>query len=53
MLWQYRRVEEETWERDDMMRTNYPFLFEDKGTLFSHLIQMSVAYACDCMYICV
>ena len=38
MLWQHREVEEATWEREDTMRTNYPFLFEDAGMLFSHLI---------------
>ena len=38
MLWQHRGVEEAIWEREDMMHTNYPFLFEDEGTLFSHLI---------------
>ena len=37
VLWQHREVEA-TWERKDMMRTNYPFLFEDEGTLFSHFI---------------
>ena len=38
VLWQHRGVEETTWERTDMMCTNYTFLFEDAGTLFSHLI---------------
>ena len=37
-LWQHIRVEEATWKCEDMMYTNYPFLFEDTGTLFSHLI---------------
>ena len=36
VLWQHHGVEEATWERKDMMRTSYPFLFEDEGTLFSH-----------------
>ena len=36
------------------MRTTYPFLFDDEDTLFSHLImKMTVAYACDSMYMCV
>ena len=26
-------MEEATWEREDIMRTAYPFLFEDEGTL--------------------
>ena len=37
VLWQHHEVEA-TWERKDMMRTNYPFSFKDEGTLFSHLI---------------
>ena len=32
VLWQHRGVEEATWEREDMMCANYPFLFEDGGT---------------------
>ena len=31
-------MEEATWEREDTMRTAYPFLFEDEGTLFRHVI---------------
>ena len=31
VLWQHRGVEEVTWEREDNMRVNYPFLFEDEG----------------------
>ena len=31
MLWQHRGVEEPTWEREDIVRDNYPFLFEDEG----------------------
>ena len=38
VLWQHRRVEETTWEREDTMRVTYSSLFEDEGTLFSHLI---------------
>ena len=37
VLWQHRGVEEATWECEDIMRTRYPFLFEDGGTWFSHL----------------
>ena len=32
VLWQHRGVEESTWEREDMMRATYPFLFKDEGT---------------------
>ena len=31
VLWQHRGVEEATWEREDTICTNYPFLFEDEG----------------------
>ena len=31
MLWQYRGVEEATWEREDTICASYPFLFEDGG----------------------
>ena len=38
VLWQHRGVKEITWEREDNIRTNYPFLFEDRGMCFCHLI---------------
>ena len=31
VLWQHRGVDEATWEREDTMRANYPFLFEEEG----------------------
>ena len=31
VLWKHRGVEEAMWEREDMMRATYPFLFEDAG----------------------
>ena len=34
VLWQHRGVKEATWEREDTMRANYPFHFEDGGTWF-------------------
>ena len=37
VLWRHYRVEESTWEREDMMRATYPFLFRDKSTWFSRL----------------
>ena len=37
VLWQHYRVEESTWECEDMMRATYPFLFRDEGTWFSRL----------------
>ena len=32
VLWQHHGVEEATWEREDTMCANYPFLFRDGGT---------------------
>ena len=52
VLWKHR-VEELTWECEDMMRANYPFLFDDDGMLFNHLVVMTDACACDCLYMCV
>ena len=37
VLWRHYRVEESTWEREDMMRATYPFLFRDESTWFSRL----------------
>ena len=37
VLWRHYGVEESTWEREDMMRATYPFLFMDEGTWFSRL----------------
>ena len=31
VLRQHLGVEDATWERENTMRANYPFLFEDKG----------------------
>ena len=31
VLWHNRGVEEATWEREDTIRANYPFLFEEEG----------------------
>ena len=38
VLWHPRGVEESTWEREDMMRATYLFLFRDEGTWVSCLI---------------
>ena len=35
--WRHCGVEESTCEREDTMRTTYPFLFRDEGTCFSRL----------------
>ena len=37
VLWRHCGVEESTWEREDTMRTTYPFLFRDEGTWFSRV----------------
>ena len=31
VLWQHCGIEEATWEREDTMRSNYPFLFKEEG----------------------
>ena len=31
VLWQHRGIEEATWEREDTMRANYPFLLKKEG----------------------
>ena len=31
VLWKHHGIEEATWERDDTMRTKYPFLFKEEG----------------------
>ena len=35
------------------MRAYYPFLFEDDGTLFNHLVVMTYTCAFNCVYMCV
>ena len=37
VLWWHCGVEESMWERENMMRATYPFLFRDEGTWFSRL----------------
>ena len=36
VLWQHRGIEEVTWEREDTVSTNYPFLFDGEGAFSSH-----------------
>ena len=36
VLWQHLGVEEATWEREDTVRVNYPFLFDGEGAFSSH-----------------
>ena len=37
-LWQHQGAKEVTWEREDTIRTHYPFLFDDECMFFYHLI---------------
>ena len=36
VLWQHRGVEEATWEREDTVCANYPFLFDGEGAFSCH-----------------
>ena len=36
VFWQHRGVEEATWECEDTVLANYPFLFDGEGALSSH-----------------
>ena len=34
VLWQHQGVEEATWEREDTVNANCPFLFDGEGAFF-------------------
>ena len=34
VLWQHQEVEEETWEREDIVHANYPFVFKDEDMFY-------------------
>ena len=36
VLWQHRGVDEATWEHEDTVRVNYPFLFDWEGAFSNH-----------------
>ena len=36
VLWQHLGVEEATWEREDTVHVNYPFLFDGEGAFSSY-----------------
>ena len=36
VLWQHQGVKEVTWECEDTVRANYPFLFDGEGAFSSH-----------------
>ena len=49
VLWQHRGIEEATWEREDTMRANYPFLFEEEGMF----LVIDIKCCCMCMrFVC-
>ena len=49
VLWQHRGVEKENWEREDIMRVTYLFLFEDESAMSNIGTRIIVAYACVCV----
>ena len=51
VLWQHRRVEEATWEREDTVRANYPFLFDGKGA-FLVINVLNDCHICMCLNVC-
>ena len=44
VLWQHCGVEEATWEREDTIRANYPFLFEDRGMFFFFFLSLKLKW---------
>ena len=42
VLWQHRGVEEATWDREDTICTNYPFLFEDEGLFLFFFLSFDI-----------
>ena len=49
MLWQHHGIEEATWEREDTMSANYPFLFKEEGMFKSLMLND----CCICMrFVC-
>ena len=46
-------MEEAIWEREDKIRATYSSLFEEEGTLFSHLIIIikNDCSICMCLYV--
>ena len=47
VLWQHQGVEKATWEREDTIHINYPFLFEDEGMFFFRYLILNEF--CICM----
>ena len=51
VLWKHHGGEEATWERQDMMRATYPFLFRDEGTQLRRLIIKLLVYMHDIVHV--
>ena len=51
VLWQHRGVEEATWEREDTMRANYPFLF-NREVRFLAINVLNDCRICMCLNVC-
>ena len=52
MMWQHQGVEEATWEREDTVCANYPFLFDGEGVCFLVINVLNDCRICLCLIVC-